>query len=188
MSTRAKLKKAILDEVFPLDIVMWALYSKFGVVHQAVVHLHGWHQQCARRVWILNNIHVTLDNMQAWMMKYKGALVHLPKMTRANAVELQAHIRSQIWNYEDLPQLLTSIHASHAWVFKIRDVVVHIHAIPSLWTLTQVKAKKHIQQKIDSYFDDIIHTTTNPDLPIRADIMCKYVAGWLHWRQWCTYF
>ena len=41
-STLAELKKEILDEVFSLDTVMRSLYSKFGTVHQAVIHLHGW--------------------------------------------------------------------------------------------------------------------------------------------------
>ena len=39
-SARAELKKAILDEVLSLDIVMRALYSKFGTAHQEVFHLH----------------------------------------------------------------------------------------------------------------------------------------------------
>jgi len=47
--------------------------------------------------------------MQEWTMKYKGALLHLPKMMKAKAVELQARSRNQIQNYEDLPELITSI-------------------------------------------------------------------------------
>lgn len=42
VSTQAKLKKALLDEVLSVDIVMRALYSKFGTMHMAVVHLNGW--------------------------------------------------------------------------------------------------------------------------------------------------
>jgi len=30
--------------------------------------------------------------MQAWMMKEKGALLHFPKVMKANVVELQARI------------------------------------------------------------------------------------------------
>lgn len=41
-STRAELKKVIVDEVSSLEIVMRVLYSKFGTVHKAVVHLNGW--------------------------------------------------------------------------------------------------------------------------------------------------
>ena len=44
MSAQAKLKKAMLDEVLSLDTVTRSLYSKFGTVHQVVVHLHGWQQ------------------------------------------------------------------------------------------------------------------------------------------------
>ena len=144
MSTQGELKKAILDEVLSLDMVMRALYSKFGTVHKAIVHLNGWQQRCARTTHILTNIHVVVDNMQAWTMKYKGALLHLPKMMRADAVELQARIWSQIHNYEDLPQLITSTQASHARVFKSMDVVVHTHAIPSLGNLTHEKTKKQV--------------------------------------------
>jgi len=43
-SARVELKKAILDEVLSLDIVMWALYSMFGTMHKAVIHLIGWQQ------------------------------------------------------------------------------------------------------------------------------------------------
>jgi len=42
MSTRAELKKEILDELLSLDVVMRALYSKFGTMHQAVIHLNEW--------------------------------------------------------------------------------------------------------------------------------------------------
>ena len=38
--------------------------------------------------------------------------------------------------YEDLPQLITSLQASHARVFRSMDVVVHAHAIPYFGTLT----------------------------------------------------
>jgi len=94
MSTQAELKNEILDEVLSLDTIMWELYSKFGTMHEAVVHLHRWQQWCARRTCILKNIHVVVDNMQAWMMNYKGALLHLLKMMKANVVKLQAHIQS----------------------------------------------------------------------------------------------
>ena len=115
--------------------------------------------------------------MQAWTMKYKEAPLHLPKMMRANVVELQVRIQSQISNYEDLPQLITSIQASHARVFKSMDVVVHTHAIPSHGTLTQVKTKKQVRLELDLYFDELMCTATSPNLPISADIMHKYVVG-----------
>ena len=41
-STREELKKEILDEVLSLESIMWALYSKFGTVHKAVIHLNRW--------------------------------------------------------------------------------------------------------------------------------------------------
>ena len=54
---------------------------------------------------------------------------------------------------------------------------MHTHMIPSLGTLTQAKTKKQVQQELDSYFDDLMRTATNPNLLISADVMRKYVAS-----------
>lgn len=88
----AELKKEILNEVLSLDTVMWALYSKFGTVHKVVIHLNEWQQWCDRRAHIFMNMHVAIDDMQTWTMKYKEAPLHLPKMMRVNAVKLKARI------------------------------------------------------------------------------------------------
>lgn len=88
---------------------MQALYSNFGTLHNVVVHLHGWQQRCARITRILANLHAIVDDMQAWMMKYKGAPLQFPKMMRANAVEMKQRIQSQIENYEELSEPITSI-------------------------------------------------------------------------------
>lgn len=107
----------------------------------------------------------------------QGRPLHLPKMLRANAFKLKARICSKIQNYEELPHLITSIHTSHARVFKSMDVVVRTHAIPSIGTLTQAKINAHVWLELKSYFDDLMCITTSPDLPISADIMHKYVVG-----------
>ena len=93
-STQAKLKKVILDEVFSLDTFMRALYSKFGTVHKAVVHLNGWEKHCVRSAHILLNMHATIDYMQTWIMRYKGTPSHLPKMMKPRVVKLNACIQS----------------------------------------------------------------------------------------------
>lgn len=41
-SAWVELKKAILDEVFSLDTMMQALYSKFCTMKKEVVHLNEW--------------------------------------------------------------------------------------------------------------------------------------------------
>ena len=85
---------------------------------------------------MLANLHVSIDYMQKWTMRYKGAPLHLPNMMKPRVVNLKARIRSQIKKYEELPELITSIEASHALVFKSMDVVVHAHVIPSIGILT----------------------------------------------------
>lgn len=119
------------------------------------------------------NLHVVFDGMQMWRMKYKGTQLHFPKMMRTNAFELKSHI----WNYEELPQLITTIQASHALVFKTMDVVVCTHVIPSIGNLNQAKKKKQVWLELDSYFNELMCITTSSDFPISANIMHKYVAG-----------
>lgn len=77
-------------------------------------------------------------------MRYKGAPLNLPKMMKPRVVELKACIWGQIRNYEDLLQLITSLQASHAWLFRSMDVFVHAHAIPSIVTLTKAKRKAQV--------------------------------------------
>ena len=144
------MKKAILDKVSSLETIMQVLYSKFGTVHKTVVHLNGLQQRSARRARILSNVHTAIDCMKTWTIRYKRAPLHLPKMMKPRAVELKACIRSQIQNYEELPQLITSFQASHAWVFKSMDVVVHTHVIPSIGTLTEAKTKAQVRLELDS--------------------------------------
>jgi len=122
-------------------------------------------------------MHVVVNYMQTWTMRYKGAPLHLPKMMNPRVVELKARIRSQIWNYEDLPQLITSLQASHARVFKSMDVVVGENAIASIGTLTQVKTKAEVRLELDSYFDKLMCIATSPHFSISADLMHKYVAS-----------
>lgn len=91
-SAQVELKKGILDEVLFFDTVMRALYSNFGNVHKAIVHLNGWQQRCVKRACILPNVHVVVYYMQTWVMRHKGPLLHLPKMMKPRAVELKACI------------------------------------------------------------------------------------------------
>ncbi len=140
-STQAALNKAILDELLYLDTVMQEFYSKFGPMHKAVIHLNRWQQGFSRRAHTLTRLHIYVDYMQEWMMRYKGALLDLPKMMKASVVELKGHIRSQIRNYEEPSQLITNIQGSHPCVFKSMDVVVHAHLIPSIRNLTQSRTK-----------------------------------------------
>ena len=81
---------------------------------------------------MLIGIHVVVDHVLTWTMRYKGSPLYLHKMMKPRAVKLKAHIQ----NYEELQQLITNLQASHVCVFKSMDVVLHAHAIPSIGTLT----------------------------------------------------
>ena len=82
MSARAELKKEILDEVLSLDTVMRELYSKFGIVHKAVVHLYGHQQHYTKITRTLTYIHEIVDHVQTWKIRYKGAPLHLHKIMK----------------------------------------------------------------------------------------------------------
>jgi len=98
-------------------------------------------------------------------------------MMKPKAVELKTHIRSQIRNYEELPQLITSLQASHAQVFRSMDVIVRAHAIPSIGALTEAKAKNQVQMELDMYFEQLMRIAPSADLQMSADTMHQYVVG-----------
>jgi len=91
-SAKAELKRAILDEVSSLEVVMQMLYSKFVTMHKLVLHLKYRQQHCARRECSLSNIHTIVDHMQTCTMRYKGSQLSLPKIMKPKAVELKACI------------------------------------------------------------------------------------------------
>lgn len=142
---------------------MRTLYSRFVTVHKSIVHHNSWKQCYARRARVLSNLHTIVDRMQTWAMRYKGAPLHLPKMMKPKAIDLKARIHCQIPNYEELPQLITYLQASHAWVFKSMDVIMRMHTIPSIGTLTEAKSKNQVWLELDMYFDELMCVATSAD-------------------------
>jgi len=121
-------------------------------------------------------MHIVVDYMKTWTMRYKGAPLHLPKMMKPRMVEMKERIQSQK-NYEDLLQLITNLQASHAWVFRTMDVIVCTHAIPYIGTLTDTKIKAQVRLELDSYFDELMRITTRADLVISENTMHQYVSS-----------
>jgi len=80
------------------------------------------------------------------------------------AVELNACIQSQIRNYEELLYIITILQASHAWAFRSMDVILHMHAISSIDTLTKAKTKNQFWLELDMYFDKLMRIATSTDL------------------------
>lgn len=54
------------------------------------------------------------------------------------------------------------------------DVIVCMHMIPSINTLTEVKANVQVQLELDMYFEPFMNTTTSVDLQMSTDTMHKY--------------
>ena len=67
------MKKVILTKVSALETVMQRLYDRIITMHKAVVHLHGHKQHCIKIACTLTDIHATVDHVQTWKMRYKGA-------------------------------------------------------------------------------------------------------------------
>lgn len=51
------------------------------------------------------------------------------------------------------------------------DVIVHMHAIPSIGTFTEEKTENQVRLELDMYFDELMRIATNTDLEINADTM-----------------
>ena len=61
----------------------------------------------------------------------------------------KARIQMLIRNYEKLPLPITRIEASYACFFKIPDVIVRTHRIPSIRSLTQAIKKNLVLLEVD---------------------------------------
>ncbi len=51
------------------------------------------------------------------------------------------------------------------------DVIVHMHVIPSIGTLTEKKAKNQVCLKLDMYFNKLMCIATSANLVISTDTM-----------------
>jgi len=100
----------------------------------------------------------------------------LLKIMKPKLVEFKAHIQSQIKNYEELPQLNTSLQASRAQVFRSMDAIVCMHAIQSVGTLIEVNKKNQVRLEMDMHFDQLICIATSVDWQMSIGVMQQYVA------------
>ena len=93
-------------------------------------------------------------------------------------VELdKARIRMLIQNYEKLPPLIIIIEDSYVWLYKILEVIVRTHRIPSIGTLTQTMRKKQATLQVDQYIEKLMHEANNDDLHLSIENMRKYIDG-----------
>jgi len=67
--------------------------------------------------------------------------------------------------------------ASHAHVFKSMDVIVCMHAILSIGTLTEVETKNQVWLELGIYFDELMRIANIIDLEISRNTMHQYVVG-----------
>lgn len=57
------------------------------------------------------------------------------------------------------------------------DVIVQMHVIPSIGTLTEANSKNQVRLELDMYFDDLMCVATSANLEISANTMHQYVVG-----------
>ena len=105
----AEMRKVILVEVSTLKATMQKLYDKFLIVHKVVVHQYGFQWWRRNIVQTLEDIHAAIAQVQEWTMRYKGALLHLPKMMKPQLELDKAKIWIQIQNYENRTLFISSI-------------------------------------------------------------------------------
>lgn len=71
-----------------------------------------------------------------------------------------------IRNNEKLPPLITSIKASDAWLFRSLDVIVWMHKIPCIGSLTQSMKKNQFMLDVNKYIEQLMSEATNDDLQL----------------------
>lgn len=76
-----------------------------------------------------------------------------------------------IWNYEQLPPLITSIKASYVQFFMSLDVMVSTHMMPSIVSLTQTITKNQLQLEADRYMEKLMWEATGDHLQLSAENM-----------------
>lgn len=103
---------------------------------KAIVHLYSFQHQCERIAQTLKDIHTAIAHMQELKIRYKGASIYLHKKMKPHTELEKAWIHMQIRNYGQIPSLITSIEASYERLFKSLDVIVQMHKICSIGTLT----------------------------------------------------
>ena len=57
------------------------------------------------------------------------------------------------------------------------DFIVHMHAIPSIGTLTEEKSKNQVRLELKLYFKQLMCIAASANLQMSVDIMHTYVAG-----------
>lgn len=122
-------------------------------------------------------MHVIIDHVQTWTMRYKGTPLHLQKMMKPQVALDKACIQSLIQNYEELSPLITNVEASYACLFRSLDVVVRKYGAPLIRTLTKVKEKNQVRLDLNIYFDHLKIMTTIAYLQVSVDNMWMYIAS-----------
>lgn len=153
------------------------LYRIFFIVHEVVVHLYGFQQQCAKKTQTLKYIHTFIVHVQEWKMRYKGAPLYFHKMMKLQVELDKAWIQMLVKNYEHLPLLITNLESSQAQLYMSLYVIVKTHWIPSIGTLTQPMRKNQVMLEFDGYTEQLMHEASSDDLQMSTKNMKKYIGG-----------
>jgi len=82
-------------------------------------------------------------------MRYKGPPHYLHNKMKLEAELDKTQIQMLFWNYEHLPPLITSIEDSYERFFKSLDLIVQMHKIPSIRTLTENRRENQVMLDVD---------------------------------------
>lgn len=122
-SSTSEMKKEMAVEIANLEATMQIMYRRFVTMNEVVFHLYDFRSSVCKHPK-LSNIHISIAHMQKWTMRYKGPPIFFHKRMKLEAKLNKAQIHMLIWNYEQLPSLITSIEASCACFFRSLDVIV----------------------------------------------------------------
>ena len=82
-----------------------------------------------------------------------------------------------IQNYEKLTLFIYKIQGSYVRLDKSLDVIVRMHRISSIGSLTKAKHKNQVQLVIDRYMEKLRREATNDDLELNTPNIHKHIDG-----------
>ena len=77
-----EMRKLTLAEVSTLETTMRKLYDRFVTMHKVVVHIFGSQRYSTKIIQTLRYIHNVIPHVHEWTMRYKGSLLHFPKIMK----------------------------------------------------------------------------------------------------------
>lgn len=146
-------------------------------MHKEVIHMHGLQVKCKYFVKTLRNVQAAITFVHEWSIQYKGALLELGKM-KMQEVELEkTKVCMLIQNNKQFTSFISNTQASYARFYNSLNFLVKSHEISSFDSLTGIKLRNQVRQKIEEYLEQLRQVAIKEYLEVNRQKMYKYIGG-----------